>query len=338
MLMIIPYQVDSPSNRWPIANYIIIAITAAASVLGMLLKPELIKPFMLDGWSPGGLIGYMWLHEEIVAFWNIVHLIGNLLFLWLFGNAVCSKAGNLWYAPIYVGLGVIAGVIHLLCGGDPVLGAGGAINGMVGIFLVWFPVNAVSSIYIILVIIRTFTLDSYWMIAAWLAFDIWGTAAGETQITYYAHLGGFPAGAGLGILLLKTNLIKMEETEKSLLAFFGRRGKKTGPVIIKSMDDEQESKTVGKLCSKPKTSEDIEIRLLAPPPPETVVKPPPAPSEPDKTTPTTSEQVKSSSQQPADQFIRFQCDCGKTIKAPPKHAGKIGRCPRCSKKIRIPQK
>ena len=166
--MIIPYQVDVPSNRWPITNYLIIGLTIITSIAGFIRESQA-ESFFLEGWNPLGLIGYMWPHADII------HLAGNLLFLWIFGNAVCSKVGNLSYVPIYLALGIIAGVTHNLFDGAAAVGASGAINGIVGIFLIWFPVNSISCVYIILIIIRSFTLDSYWMILLWVVFDIWGS-------------------------------------------------------------------------------------------------------------------------------------------------------------------
>ena len=52
--------------------------------------------YLLDGLSIKGLFGHMWLHGGL---W---HFIGNMIFLWLFGNAVCSKIGNLYYLPVYI--------------------------------------------------------------------------------------------------------------------------------------------------------------------------------------------------------------------------------------------
>ena len=101
-----------------------------------------IRPYILDGFALKGLFGYMWLHG------GILHLLGNMLFLWIFGNAVCAKIGNLRYIPAYLGLGIVAGISHLIFTGGSSLGASGAINGIVGMFLVFFPQNEITCYWI----------------------------------------------------------------------------------------------------------------------------------------------------------------------------------------------
>ena len=151
--MLIPYSVDVPQNHTPVVNWLIVAAVIGAFLLqvaaitadaeaGMSIEEQAevgaISPFILKGWNPLGIVGHIWLHG------GLFHLVGNLIFLWVFGNAVCSKLGNLWYPPLYIGLGVLAGVSHLLFCGGRAIGASGAINGVVGMYLVFFPENSVS--------------------------------------------------------------------------------------------------------------------------------------------------------------------------------------------------
>jgi len=162
---------------------------------------------------------YVWLHT------GLVHLLGNMLFLWVFGNAVCSKLGSLWYAVTYVGLGVISGITHLLFDSAPAVGASGAINGIVGLFLIFYPLNGVRCLLLLLYRPITFEVSSYWVILMWFFFDVLGAVrGGGGGVAYYAHIGGLVSGAVLGVLLLKTGLVSMEEGEKSLpMALSGRK-------------------------------------------------------------------------------------------------------------------
>ncbi len=162
--------------------------------------------YLLDGLSIKGLFGHMWLHG------GLFHLIGNLIFLWLFGNAVCSKIGNLYYLPVYVVLGLVAGITHLLFSDIPILGASGAINGIVGMYLVFFPENSISCFFWFLFLfwrLFWFSLRSFWMILMWFAFDILGAMRGAGGVAYLAHIGGFVAGVGLAIFMLRTKMIVM---------------------------------------------------------------------------------------------------------------------------------
>lgn len=100
--MFIPYRVDVPMHRWPISNFVIIALAVVAFIYQSSLSDDELWPLILNGWRPLGLFAHMWLHGD----W--LHLIGNMLFLWVFGNAVCAKVGNLVYPVLYVAFGLAA--------------------------------------------------------------------------------------------------------------------------------------------------------------------------------------------------------------------------------------
>ena len=214
--MFIPYKVDVPMKRWPLANIAIIGMTVAM-FLGLLntviQKYDLPPPesMILDGWDLPGMFGHIVLHAD----W--MHLLGNMIFLWVFGNAVCAKIGNICYPALYVGLGLCAAAAHNYFDGGLALGASGAVNGVVGLYLVLYPLNSVSCIYFVFRRPGTFSIPDFWIILLWLAFDILGVAMGDQGVGYWAHLGGFGAGFVIGILLLSLGLIEMEPTERSLL-------------------------------------------------------------------------------------------------------------------------
>ena len=276
-----------------------------------------IRPYILNGFTLKGLFGHMWLHG------GVFHLLGNMLFLWIFGNAICAKIGNLRYIPAYIGLGLIAGISHLVFAGGSVLGASGAINGIVGMFLVFFPQNEITCYLIIFVKPRQFNLSSAWMILFWLAFDIWGAMSGGGQVAYFAHLGGFAGGVVLASLMLKFKMVTMERYEKSLLQVI-EEYRHPSPI---------EEPSAGYYNYLNATANQQEELPLAPIPPipfepktisiDPVEKPETIPLEPQK---------------PKDDFIRFACSCGKRLKMPAKYAGKTGKCPQCNARLKIPEK
>jgi len=174
--------------------------------------------YSLNGWGIKGLFGSMWLHG------GILHVAGNLLYLWLFGNAVCSKLGNLRYLPIYVGLGLVAGISHLLFSDGRAVGASGAISGLIGMYLVFFPENSINCFFCWIFMPQRpiwFSVRSFWMILVWFVLNIFGAIRGSGSIGYVAHIGGFVAGVALAILLLKTGKITVERHEKSILDLLG---------------------------------------------------------------------------------------------------------------------
>ncbi|MCH8052709.1 MAG: rhomboid family intramembrane serine protease, partial [Planctomycetes bacterium] len=180
-------------------------------VLASDAEPEFESSLVLTGWHFAGMVGHALLHADIL------HLLGNMLFLWVFGNAICAKIGNLPYLLIYALLAGYAGATHLVFAGGPMIGASGAINGIVGVFLMWYPLNSISCIYWFYIRGGTFQIASYWMILFWLMFDIWGVASSGDSVAYWAHLGGFLAGLSLGAVLLLTRAVKMVDLERSLI-------------------------------------------------------------------------------------------------------------------------
>jgi membrane associated rhomboid family serine protease len=269
---------------------------------------EKVRPFILNGWGIKGLFGHIWLHG------GYLHLLGNMLFLWIFGNAVCAKIGNFRYLPIYLGLGIIGGITHLIFTGGNAIGASGAINGIVGMYLVFFPENEITCYLVMWFFlspyVKEFSVSSIWMILFWLAFDIFGAMRGGGGVAYFAHLGGFAGGFILAILMLKLKLVVMEEGyEKSLLQLLS--GEK-GPTKYESTPY---------YFGHPGLSErDLEI------------------TEPVTTEPARPKTISLEPEPAKEEFIHFTCSCGKRIKVPVKYAGKTGRCPKCKLRVRIPEK
>ena len=345
MFVIIPWQVDVPRVRWPVANWLIMLATVIVFVVQVSewieyadqqdrvvvettdgepvvrraegdgdrqTLPGITGALMLDGWGVAGLFGYMWLHGGL---W---HLLGNMLFLWIFGNAVCAKVGNLQYVALYVLLGVAAGVAHVLSGGGTAVGASGAINGVVGMYLVLFPENDITCIFwFLLVIVRRFTVSSFWMIGFWLVWDVLGVFCGgaDAGIAYYAHVGGFASGFGVAWLMCYTGWVTMEVYEKSLLQMWQGRRQRAAKGGLNPAYGEY-ARWVQK--------QDYQGKESAAPGRELPAVSADGATE-EKTAP------------PAAQvFIHVACSCGKAIKVPQRYAGRSGRCPHCKAKVRIP--
>lgn len=314
-MAIIPYAVDVPYDRRPVMNWLLVGSVIFAYVLEYMTISdgggiEAIEPFVLHGWNLQGLIGHMWLHA---GFW---HLFGNMLFLWVFGNAVCAKIGNLTFIPVYILLGVLAASTHLIFAGGSAVGASGAINGIVGMFLIFFWENEVHCLWMFSVFyVRTFSISSFWLIGLWLAYDIAGAIMGGGSIGYFAHLGGFFAGIGVAILLLKLNWVTMYRDEESLVERFegwlqDRRDTKLERLARDAVEQAQQD---------------------APSPVRTMHTSRAVPAASVKA----AGAVQSVSPSPA--IVRFRCSCGKIIKTSAKYAGRKGLCPECGQELIVPR-
>lgn len=212
MFLFLPYKVDVHSSRKPFANYLVMIAIVAAFVLQEIYPEERTAPFVLTGWSVRELLGHMWLHV------GYGHIIGNLVFLWVFGNAVCAKVGNVLYLPVYVGAGLLAGIVHLLFDVRMAVGASGAIFGIIGTYLVLYPFNSIKCFFWFLAYVRCFSIAGFWIILLWVVLNIIGAVSGYTGgAAYFAHIGGFFGGIILTIILLKSKLVARDSMDDAIV-------------------------------------------------------------------------------------------------------------------------
>jgi membrane associated rhomboid family serine protease len=278
--------------------------------------PGITGRLMLRGWSLTELFGYMWLHG------GLLHLFGNLLFLWIFGNAVCAKIGSLRYLLLYVFFGVAAGIVHLVAHGGAVLGASGAISGVVGMYLVLFYQNDITCVFaawLILPYIRVFAVSSIWIILLWLAWNTLGALIpGGSHVAYFAHLGGFAAGFAIALLMCYKGWITMERYERSLLQMWQerRQGRPTESL------DAAYAQLGLQVPDEPGSSEEP-ARAAAP-------ELPPIPLPPVESGAVARRRGPAGS-------IRTACACGHVIQVTRQYAGRTVRCPSCRQPMVIPE-
>lgn len=128
-----------------------------------------------------------------------MHLIGNMLYLWVFGDNVEDSMGSAKYLVFYLVCGVAASLMHIIFNLDsriPAVGASGAISGILGAYLVLHPHGLVRSLLIIFVFIRVIYLPAWLLLGAYFLLQfaqlfLGGEASG---IAFWAHIGGFIAG------------------------------------------------------------------------------------------------------------------------------------------------
>jgi membrane associated rhomboid family serine protease len=154
----------------------------------------------------------MWLHV------GYGHVIGNLVFLWVFGNAVCAKLGNVLYLHVYIGAGLLAGIVHLLFDDRMAVGASGAIFGIIGAYLLLYPFNSIKCLFCFLVYVRRFKIAGFWIILLWVILNIIGAISGYTGgAAYFSHIGGFVGGIVLTIILLKSKLVTRDSMDDAIV-------------------------------------------------------------------------------------------------------------------------
>jgi len=151
-----------------------------------------------------------------------LHLIGNMIFLWVFGNNVEDRLGKLGYLFFYLAAGVLAGLAHWLTSDAPVLGASGSVAGVTGAFLALFPRTRIGFIYF-WIIIGFFEVPAMIVVIFFFLKDALFYAGGVGNVAYTAHLGGTLAGFTLGMGLLLTRLLPREPYDLLTLVEHKRR-------------------------------------------------------------------------------------------------------------------
>ncbi len=222
----IPLSTDRPTRRTPLVNgafiavNVIIALAVAASdrfeqwtQMHLYLWPQWYSADVGPQWWQ--FITYQFLHDTSSPW----HLAFNMLFLWVFGNAIEDKLGHAAHACFYLAGGVAAGVAHCLASELPVIGASGSVSAVTGLFIALFPLTRVKVFWMFFVI-SVFEIPSSWFIGFALALDVWGAVSGAGGVAYFAHLAGNLFGFLLGMGLLWSRLVPRDPYD--LLSLFSQ--------------------------------------------------------------------------------------------------------------------
>ena len=127
-----------------------------------------------------------------------LHLLGNMLYLWIFGNNVEDVMGHARFALFYLISGLSGAAAQVLAGpasAVPMVGASGAIAGVLGAYLVMFPAARVRTLVFVLFYIRVLEIPALIVLGVWLLLQLINAAqTGPGGVAWFAHLGGFLAG------------------------------------------------------------------------------------------------------------------------------------------------
>jgi membrane associated rhomboid family serine protease len=153
----------------------------------------------LGGLTYEALLTSMFLHGS----W--LHLIANMWFLWLFGNNVEDSMGHVRFIVFYLITGLAAAGAHILMAPGsliPVVGASGAISGVMGAYLVLYPRIKVQTLFIFVIILRIIPVPAWFVLLLWFGLQLlsgYADPVGTSGVAVWAHVGGFVAG----VLLVK---------------------------------------------------------------------------------------------------------------------------------------
>ena len=216
MLLVFPYGTDNAIRRKPVVNYLLIALNVA--IFLATYHPHEVGLGVLDPLREG--VGHLKLMPESPRVYQFItyaflhggwlHLAGNMVFLYIFGNNVNDRLGQAGYLMFYLAGGIAAGLGHGATASAPVLGASGAVAAVTGAYLVLFPQTRVHTFYWIVVFLGTADFSALYFIAFKLiAYDniIQPQLGGPAHVAYTAHLAGYAFGIGVPLLLLAARLL-----------------------------------------------------------------------------------------------------------------------------------
>ena len=205
--MFFPYKDDNPRVLVPYVTYGILGINILVFIGQILLSisdPDLGTAIVYTfGFVPAKfsiitIITSMFIHG------GLAHIIGNMWFLWLFGDNVESVLGHLKYFLFYMVCGIGAALGQFLISTSsqvPMVGASGAISGILGAYMIQFP-KARVHVLVILIFITTIAVPAQIVLGLWFLMQLTGglgTLGMDTTggVAWFAHVGGFISGVGL---------------------------------------------------------------------------------------------------------------------------------------------
>lgn len=209
--MFLPLHDTNPIRhvRFPYVTYGLIALTVAVYLVQSVLPPAAFDQATIDfgmipivvrdvypqpvPWLPdwATLLTYEFLHAD----W--LHVLTNMLFLWVFGDNIEDAMGHLRFALFYLACGVCAALVHLAFnfnGNGPLIGASGAVAGVMGAYVLLYP-HARVFVLARIVIPIPLPIPAFWMLGVWVATQFFYVLVGSDEpVAWWAHLGGFAAG------------------------------------------------------------------------------------------------------------------------------------------------
>jgi membrane associated rhomboid family serine protease len=218
-MLLIPIKDENPTVRPPVVTVTLI-VACVVAFLYQLSLPEaqqerfiyrfgMIPALLLDntiGAKNIGIPPWATVFTSMFLHGGFAHIAGNMLFLWVFGNNIEDALGHLRFILFYALTGVGAAMAQALIdlhSTVPMVGASGAISGVLGAYLVLHPHARVTLLFWIFVFVRTFQAPAYVVLGLWFGFQVVnGLLADQSDggVAFFAHIGGFVAGAALILL------------------------------------------------------------------------------------------------------------------------------------------
>jgi membrane associated rhomboid family serine protease len=228
---VIPIKDNVPTRTFPIVTVGLIAANIAVWIwefTGTPVEHDVLHygfyPCTLDGpcVAPATLVHHLpWFESVFTAMFmhgSWLHIGGNMLFLWIFGNNVEDAFGRvrflLWYLTAGLAAAAVQTIVTLVFASPagasiPNIGASGAIAGVLGAYFVLLPTASVLTAFIVVFIVFLRELPAVWFLGIWIVFQLWegGFSILQPQagggVAFFAHIGGFAFGLATAHLMTR---------------------------------------------------------------------------------------------------------------------------------------
>lgn len=210
----------NPTRRVPYVTYILIGINALV-FLGQLTlsQRDLTQVFLTQAIVPASVTAQPFSVDTVLDFIRSMffhggwaHILGNMLYLWIFGDNVEDRLGKILYIVFYFACGFAAGIAQVLIDPRspiPLVGASGAIAGVLGAYLVLFPGVRVRGLILLGYFSQLTEIPALYVLGFWFVMQLFSgvTSLGvDTQsggVAFFAHIGGFVFGAALAWIFVR---------------------------------------------------------------------------------------------------------------------------------------
>ena len=207
----IPLKDDIPTQTFPFITIMLITANVLVFLRELMLPPPVreefisqlaVIPYAMTHPGPGhpGFLVYnaLTLLTSMFLHGGIMHLVGNMLYLWIFGNNIEDVMGHARFLLFYFLCG-LAGALTQIAASPasriPMIGASGAIAGVLGAYLVMFPAARVLTLVFLFFFVRVVPIPALIVLGAWLLIQL--VNAGQIApggVAWFAHIGGFLTG------------------------------------------------------------------------------------------------------------------------------------------------
>ncbi len=215
-MFLLPLRDINPTRKAPIMTYVIILVSFLAFFFELSMPKGTLQMFIQ---THAFVPAKFWHMVKVFDLWGILsmilfstflhggwmHIIGNMWFLYVFGDNVEDAMGHHVYLLFYLFASAVGMIVHAMIfptSNMPLIGGSAAISGVLGAYMVLFPASPIETLFIIGIFPMTVYISAYWYLFYWILLQlVSGIVDVMSPVAYWAHVGGFLAGLWIGAVV-----------------------------------------------------------------------------------------------------------------------------------------